>query len=181
MKRGIFIISTLLLTLLSQSVCLAEDTGYNLEFTGTIMAQACDVEASSLSQTIDLGQFSVDDFPSVGSTSKFKPFNINLKNCSRGISGTKIWFTGIADNDSPSLLALSDTGMGAGNMLASGIGVEILNDDQDPVGINNVDSLVYPLKAGRNTLSFYIRYKSTRPTVTSGNATAVMYFDLQYE
>ncbi|MGS0314873.1 fimbrial protein, partial [Escherichia coli] len=25
------------------------------------------------------------------------------------------------------------------------------------------------------------RYKSTRPTVTSGNATAVMYFDMQYE
>ncbi|MDI4738431.1 fimbrial protein, partial [Salmonella enterica subsp. enterica serovar Kentucky] len=42
-------------------------------------------------------------------------------------------------------------------------------------------SVVYPLKAGRNTLSFYIRYKSTRPTVTSGNATAVMYFDMQYE
>lgn len=46
---------------------------------------------------------------------------------------------------------------------------------------NNADSVVYPLKAGRNTLSFYIRYKSTRPTVTSGNATAVMYFDMQYE
>lgn len=66
-------------------------------------------------------------------------------------------------------------------MLASGIGVEILNEDQDTVSINNTDSVVYPLKAGRNTLSFYIRYKSTRPMVTSGNATAVMYFDMQYE
>ncbi|MGK7586619.1 fimbrial protein, partial [Salmonella enterica] len=28
---------------------------------------------------------------------------------------------------------------------------------------------------------FYIRYKSTRRTVTSGNATAVMYFDMEYE
>ncbi|MBJ4295994.1 fimbrial protein, partial [Salmonella enterica] len=71
--------------------------------------------------------------------------------------------------------------MGSGNMLASGVGVEILNDDQDTISINNADSVVYPLKAGRNTLSFYIRYKSTRPTVTSGNATAVMYFDMQYE
>lgn len=170
-----------MLALLWQPGCWADDTGYNLEFTGTIMAQACDVEVSSLSQSIDLGQFSVADFSSTGTTTKFKPFNINLKNCSRGISGTKIWFTGTADSDNPALLALSETGMGSTNMLASGVGVEILDDDQDAVDINNTDSVVYPLKAGRNTLSFYIRYKSTRPVVTSGNATAVMYFDLQYE
>lgn len=170
-----------MLALLWQPGCWADDTGYNLELTGTIMAQACDVEVSSLSQSIDLGQFAVADFSSTGTTTKFKPFNINLKNCSRGISGTKIWFTGTADSDNPALLALSETGMGSTNMLASGVGVEILDDDQDAVDINNTDSVVYPLKAGRNTLSFYIRYKSTRPVVTSGNATAVMYFDLQYE
>ncbi|MFU0911049.1 fimbrial protein BcfE [Kluyvera intermedia] len=170
-----------MLALFWQSGCWADDIGYNLEFTGTIMAQACDVEVSSLSQSIDLGQFAVADFSSTGTTTKFKPFNINLKNCSRGISGTKIWFTGTADSDNPALLALSETGMGSTNMLASGVGVEILDDDQDAVDINNTDSVVYPLKAGRNTLSFYIRYKSTRPVVTSGNATAVMYFDLQYE
>ena len=128
-----------------------------------------------------MGQFSVEDFPATGTTTKFKPFNINLKNCSRGITGTKIWFTGTADSDDPSLLALTDTGMGNENMLASGIGVELLDEDQDDVSMNNSESVVYPLKAGRNTLSFYIRYKSTRPVVTSGNATAVMYFDLQYE
>ncbi len=96
-----------MLALLWQPGCWADDTGYNLEFTGTIMAQACDVEVSSLSQSIDLGQFAVADFSSTGTTTKFKPFNINLKNCSRGISGTKIWFTGTADSDNPALLALS--------------------------------------------------------------------------
>ncbi|SWI85625.1 fimbrial protein BcfE [Klebsiella pneumoniae] len=139
------------------------------------------MEISSVSQSIDLGQFSVEDFPAIGTWTKAKPFNINLKNCSRGITGTKIWFTGTADSDDPSLLALTDTGMGNENMLASGVGVEINNDDGDEISINNSNSAVYSLKAGRNTLSFYIRYKSTRPVVTSGNATAVMYFDLQYE
>ncbi|MBA7843401.1 fimbrial protein BcfE [Klebsiella sp. RHBSTW-00484] len=176
LKRGLFLVP-----LCWCSFCQADDTGNNLEFTGTIVAQTCDVELSSLSQSIDLGQFSVEDFPSTGTTTKFKPFNINLKNCSRGITGTKIWFTGTADSNDPSLLALTDTGMGSENMLASGVGVELLDEDQDDVSMNNSDSVVYPLKAGRNTLSFYIRYKSTQPTVTSGNATAVMYFDLQYE
>ncbi len=134
----------------------ADDLAYNLEFTGTIVAQTCDIDISSLSQSIDLGQFAVGDFPSTGTTTKFKPFNINLKNCSRGIAGAKIWFTGEPDPDNPALLAITDTGMGSGNMLASGVGVEILNDDQDTISINNADSVVYPLKAGRNTLSFYI-------------------------
>lgn len=179
MDKRLYLFAALALAL--APLCRADDSGYNLEFTGTIVAQTCDVDISSLSQSIDLGQFSVDDFPSAGTTTKFKPFNINLKNCSREISGTRIWFTGQADSDNPSLLALTDTGMGNENMLASGVGVEILDENQNDVRINNSDSAVYPLKAGRNTLSFYIRYKSTQPVVTSGNATAVMYFDLQYE
>lgn len=100
----------------------ADDLAYNLEFTGTIVAQTCDIDISSLSQSIDLGQFAVGDFPSTGTTTKFKPFNINLKNCSRGIAGAKIWFTGEPDPDNPALLAITDTGMGSGNMLASGLG-----------------------------------------------------------
>lgn len=176
LKRGLF-----LALLCGSPFCQASNTGNNLEFTGTIVAQTCDVEISSVSQSIDLGQFSVEDFPAIATWTKAKPFNINLKNCSRGITGTKIWFTGTADSDDPSLLALTDTGMGNENMLASGVGVEINNDDGDEISINNSNSAVYSLKAGRNTLSFYIRYKSTRPVVTSGNATAVMYFDLQYE
>ncbi|UJL40664.1 fimbrial protein BcfE [Salmonella enterica subsp. enterica serovar Infantis] len=158
----------------------ADDLAYNLEFTGTIVAQTCDIDISSLSQSIDLGQFAVGDFPSTGTTTKFKPFNINLKIVPEELPGEDLVYRR-TDPDNPALLAITDTGMGSGNMLASGVGVEILNDDQDTISINNADSVVYPLKAGRNTLSFYIRYKSTRPTVTSGNATAVMYFDMQYE
>ncbi|ENY9400842.1 fimbrial protein BcfE [Salmonella enterica] len=179
MNKSRFALFALVLILCQEIHASADDLAYNLEFTGTIVAQTCDMDISSLSQSIDLGQFAVGDFPSTGTTTKFKPFNINLKNCSRGIAGAKIWFTGEPDPDNPALLAITDTGMGS--MLASGIGVEILNEDQDTVSINNTDSVVYPLKAGRNTLSFYIRYKSTQPTVTSGNATAVMYFDMQYE
>lgn len=52
-----------LLILLCGNGCYGDDSGYNTEFTGTIVAQTCDVEISSLSQSIDLGQFSVEDFP----------------------------------------------------------------------------------------------------------------------
>lgn len=59
-----------LFILLCGSGCYADDSGYNLEFTGTIVAQTCDIEISSLSQSIDLGQFS-GGFPSTGTTTKF--------------------------------------------------------------------------------------------------------------
>ncbi|MCW4712680.1 hypothetical protein M8B99_10545 [Enterobacter hormaechei subsp. hoffmannii] len=49
------------------------------------------------------------------------------------------------------------------------------------VPINNTESPLYPLLPGDNTLTFFLRYKSTLPTVTTGNATAVMYFDLLYQ
>ncbi len=39
----------ILLILLCGNGCYADDSGYNLEFTGTIVAQTCDVEISSLS------------------------------------------------------------------------------------------------------------------------------------
>ena len=138
LKRGLF-----LALLCGSPFCQASNTGNNLEFTGTIVAQTCDVEISSVSQSIDLGQFSVEDFPAIGTWTKAKPFNINLKNCSRGITGTKIWFTGTADSDDPSLLALTDTGMGNENMLASGVGVEINNDDGDEISINNSNSVSF--------------------------------------
>lgn len=65
--------------------------------------------------------------------------------------------------------------------MATGVGVEILDTDNQPVSINNKESSVYPLVQGTNILTFYLRYKSTLPEVTPGNATAIMYFDLLYQ
>lgn len=151
----------------------------NLKFTGTILPPTCEVDTTSAQQTIDLGQFSPQDFPVTGSTTAATRFQIKLKACGNGASGSKVWFTGSADNDDPTLLAISDTG--TGNAMATGIGVQILDDSQQPIGINNTGSAAYPLQAGDNTLDFYLRYKSTLPVVTAGNATAVMYFDLTYQ
>ena len=65
--------------------------------------------------------------------------------------------------------------------MATGVGVELLNAELNPIKINNVESAIYPLKQGDNSLTFNLRYKSTLPAVTPGNATAIMYFDLLYQ
>ncbi|MBV8044836.1 fimbrial protein [Pluralibacter sp.] len=159
----------------------ADDSGYNLKLTGTIVAETCNVDASSETQTVKLGQFSTADFPSVGSTATSAPLLIMLTGCTQNITDGQVWFTGTADSDDPSLLALSATGMGTESQMATGVGVQILDSSQSPVSINNTASALYPLHAGDNTLTFNLRYKSTTSQVTAGNATAVMYFDLQYQ
>ncbi|RJT32578.1 fimbrial protein [Rahnella woolbedingensis] len=165
------------LLVLASAPALAD--GYNLQLTGTILSRTCEVDSSSQKQTVEIGEFSVYDFATSGSVSRPKGFDIILKDCGSAATGAVLSFTGTSDAADPALLALSDTG-GAGAM-ASGIAVQILNDTQQSLDLNSASPPTYTLVPGDNTLSFYLRYKSTQDVVTAGNATAVMYFDLQYQ
>lgn len=159
----------------------AANAANNLKFTGTIVASSCNVDTTSTNQDVTIGQFSPSDFPTVGTTTAAAKFNIKLKDCSAGITGSKVLFSGTSDSSDPTLLALSNTGKGTEGKMATGIGVQILDANQKAISINNSDSDVYPLIEGTNTLDFYLRYKSTKPDVTAGDATAVMYFDMKYQ
>ncbi|GJL42585.1 TPA: fimbrial protein [Enterobacter chengduensis] len=178
-----FLLKVITLLALLNTLAAYADSGavYNLRVTGTIISESCEVDTSSQEQSVSLGEFDSSDFPSTGATSAWVPFNIQLKNCSKAINGTKIWFSGLADTDNPALLALSDTGKGTGSTMATGLGVEISDADQSIVPINNTESATFTLRTGDNELTFNLRYKSTRQDMTPGDATAVMYFDLLYQ
>lgn len=150
-----------------------------INFTGAIHSPTCNVDVSSKNQSINIGTFSTTDFQTVGTTTTSKPVDITLTNCSQGISGAKVFFSGNQDSDNPALLALEDTDNTG--LMASGVGVEIIDANKKTVSINNSVSDLYTLAAGTNTLVFYLRYKSTQKTIKAGNATSVMYFDLQYQ
>ncbi|ROS15277.1 type 1 fimbria pilin [Raoultella sp. BIGb0399] len=150
---------------------------YNLQMTGIILSRTCEVESKT--QTVNIGQFAARDFSAAGSVSAAKAFNIKLTGCGSAATGALLSFSGASDGNNPSLLALSDTAAAGG--MASGIGVEILDSKQQTLAINSPSPPFYALEPGDNTLSFYLRYKSTQDVVTAGNATAVMYFDLQYQ
>ncbi|MDK9586398.1 fimbrial protein [Lelliottia wanjuensis] len=149
----------------------------NLTMTGTIVDSTCDIDTNSKNQTVHIGSFATTDFKSVGSVSVDAPFTIVLKKCSSMIKNAGILFTGTTGSD-PTLLSLTDTS-GGGN-IASGVAVQVLDKDKKPVAINSSSPLNYALKSGDNTLNFSLRYKSTLATVTPGNATAVLYFSVEY-
>ncbi len=95
------------------SVAHASDNGVEIDMSGTVIASTCDVETADTLQTVYIGNFASTLFSSVGDVSPSADLLIRLNNCSSGISGATVKFSGTADNDNSKLLALSDTA-GAG-------------------------------------------------------------------
>ncbi|MCU6278861.1 fimbrial protein [Enterobacter quasiroggenkampii] len=149
-----------------------------LAVTGIVVASGCQVDTGSVDQNVKIGTFTAKDFPSVGSTSSFKAMNINLSKCYSGLTTVQVTFSGVTDADNPGLLAITDTGVGG--TLATGVGVELLDNGGKNIPLDTKGTQTFELDEGNNTLSFLLRYKSTRYPVTSGEASAVMYFDLAY-
>lgn len=171
---------TLLLLLLASGSTLADLGHVNLIMSGEIMKESCDIDANNLTQSIEIGDFTVGTFKSVGSVSADKNFSITLSRCSPEIKSAGVMFTGTAQTGSdPSLLALSDT-TGAGN-LAQGIAVQLLDSNKIPLAINSLNPVRYTISPGDNTLSFALRYKAVSLPVVAGNANAVLYFNMDYQ
>lgn len=158
-------------------VPLALTADSTLSIAGSITASGCTVRSPD--QSIMIGAFSGKDFPTVGSTSSFKAMNIDLENCYPKLKNVQVSFSGKTDSDNPTLLAITDTGKG--KLLATGLGIELLDNSFKILPFDSVKPLIYELDGETNTLSFLMRYKSTKAVVTPGEASAVMYFDLTYQ
>ncbi|MGE8030150.1 fimbrial protein [Enterobacter mori] len=163
--------------LLAGGPAQAVDT--TLAVKGSVISSSCTVNDGKSEQSVKIGTFSAKDFPTVGSTSAFKAMNINLSNCYKKLSTVLVTFSGVSDVDNPTLLAITDTG--TGGTVAAGLGVELLDNSGKTIPFNSSHPQTFALDEGSSTLSFLLRYKSTRYPVTSGEASAVMYFDLTYQ
>ncbi|SUY92929.1 S-fimbrial protein subunit SfaG precursor [Buttiauxella agrestis] len=171
---------TLLLLLLASCSTLADLGHVNLIMSGEIMKESCDIDANNLTQNVEIGDFAVGTFNSVGSVSADKSFKILLSKCSPEIKTAGVTFTGTAQaGGDSSLLALSDT-TGTGN-LAQGVAVQLLDSNKIPLAINSLNPVRYPISPGDNTLNFSLRYKAVSLPVVAGNANAVLYFNMDYQ
>lgn len=158
---------------------LAGDLGYaNLIMNGTIIAESCSVDVNSQYQNINLGNFPANTFTTVGDVTDAKSFNIVLLGCTQAMSNATITFSGTPDPTNSHLLALQD--VASGSDMASGVAVQLLDHDMNEIVINTTQN-VGSLKTGKNMLQYYLRYKATTIPVKSGNATAILYYDMSYQ
>lgn len=149
----------------------------------TVKDQTCSV-AGDANQNVPLGSYTTNPSSGlgagIGQTSAATAFNIQL-NCEALLSGNFDVMMQF-DGDAPS--GLSDAGVVALNTTstASGVGVQILNENQHPIALAtpfNVAS--YPLSSALITVPLYARYYQTAAKINPGTANAVATYTLSYQ
>ena len=149
----------------------------------TVKDETCSV-AGNKNQEVPLGSYSVSKSSGLGSgigqTSSAIPFTIQL-NCEALLAGT---FDVMMQFDGDTVSGLSDSGVVALNSTstASGVGVQILNGDQQAIALATPFAVAsYPLSNALVTVPLYARYYQTASTVNPGTANAVATYTISYQ
>lgn len=167
--------ANLMFLLLACAGALAHDGTVNVS--GTIQDNTCIVAPSSQAQTVPLGDISAKQFATQGSGSQPVAFVIDLQQCGAAATGVDFTFSGTADSDDKTLLAVD-----SGSDAAQGIGIELQNADHTRLPLNQA-SARYALDPTLtdNKFTFYARYIATANSVTSGTAKATATFTLTWQ
>lgn len=149
----------------------------------TVVDQTCSV-ASDAIQNVTLGSYTANSSSGLGSgigqTSSTIPFKIQL-NCEALLSGT---FDVMMQFDGDASSGLSDMGVVALNSTstASGVGVQILNENEQPIALATPFSVAsYPLSSALISVPLYARYYQTAAKINPGTANAVATYTLSYQ
>lgn len=165
------LVAAALLSIVSVNAAHAADG--NLTFTGEILAATCTINGSAPGNiNIPLGNFSVNEFGSTGTTAGNGKIVMDLAGCPNQISTVKIQFDGTADNTNPSLLKIDGSG-------ATGLGIGIYETDGTPIPIG-MSSRDITLTSGAARAEFDAKLMSTASTVGPGSVDATATYTIQY-
>lgn len=161
------------MVLLMMTAWVHADTTIN--FHGTLLVGACEVDTLSSDQTVVLGDISTTLFNAPGDMSPARPFSISLTCPEGGPEHANVTFSGQASTDSTLLALDGDTGS------ASGVAVQIAESDGTKVSLGT-NSATKSLVSGENVLNFTARYQSLveRSAITPGVANATSQFTINY-
>jgi minor fimbrial subunit len=168
-----------ILCLLPLTAGYAHAVDSTITITGYLKDNACSVSVDSRNFTVDLMSNAAKQLYRVGAVTPDIPFNIIFDKCGGSATAVRVGYVGASDSENITLLKI-DTGGNA----ASGMGIQILDNDKTPVPLNAAqDSLKWmTLTPGQsNTLSFYARLMATRAPVAAGVVTATANFTLEFQ
>lgn len=174
MKKHYFLLAAAQLLLCAESYA-ADST---VTVTGYLRDNTCTVSGSSQDFTVDMHSTNSQQFSSEGATTPSVPFHITLNGCGKETSSVRVGFSGVADEDLNLLLKLD-----SGPSMASGVGIQILNENRELLPINEpLSQLSWTKLSGGsdNVLTFYARLMSVNSTVKAGRVSATATFTLEY-
>jgi len=160
--------------ILSCGLANAADTG-TINFSGTILAAACNVVVASENQTILMGSASNSALSTaIGATALPTNFNISIADCPDDPTNISIRFAGSADAGNPTLLALNS------GSVASGFGIALFESDGSTRINLGADSVSQAVPAAGATLNFVARLMATSVSIVAGAYSATADFTVIY-
>lgn len=150
-----------------------------ITISGYLKDNACSVSIDSQDLTVDLMSNVAKQLYRVGAVTPAVPLKIVLDKCGGSTTGVKVGFVGASDGENTTLLKI-DTG----NNTASGMGIQILDNDKNPIPLNAAQAslnLTTLIPGQSNILSFYVRIMATRFPVMAGTVTATANFTLEFQ
>lgn len=161
-----------------------------IEFTGAVNDNACTINTQSATQSVDMGQVRIADFPNtVGALAANggTPFSISLENCSGPtLRNATVKFSGQQAASDATVL-----GMVGSNQVA-GVGIQIADARTGAKLPLNTESAAYSLRPASNTFDFtasYVRLVAdtvdtdgavTARGIGTGRVNAIASFDITY-
>lgn len=175
MKKALLPVATLALSVAAFNAMAANG---NVKFTGEIVQSTCKIVDKDQSKEVFLGKYPTTAFPTAGTVSGDKAFDISLEKCEAG--NYTLRFDGNTPDGHPDLLAVTGG--------AVGVGVEILNNkgetltiSQEVMGPAEVTFASGGDKPGTATFNLRARYKSYQNQITAGQANSNATFTIAYK
>ena len=168
MKKVLLPLAALVLSATASNAMAANGT---VKFTGEIKQSTCQVTSDTQNKEVYLGTYPTSAFPTVGSKSASKAFQISLEKCDAGDYSLRFDGNTVA-------------GTGAA---ATGVGIEITDNNGKPFAIGdgsniNDDVAKVTIAAdGKATFNLQARYRSFDSNVTAGLANATSPFTIEYK
>jgi len=170
---------TVLLLFIFCSSALAVDV--TVQVNGGILSQSCNISSQDLIKNVNFPDLNPKDFSQAGTTSAEQSVSIRLENCTGNVNNTTYKFSGEADETDTTLLKIVGKGGTSEGILATGLAIEILDANKKKVALNTIQALNKIITSTTYTLDFYLRYKSTKNSIGSGDASSIVYLDIYYE
>lgn len=156
------------------SINAANAADGQIVFTGSIIAQTCEVNGSTPGIIpVALGDYTTGEFNGSGSTVGNNKITMNLTSCPAAVQNVQILFDGNADGTNADLLAVDRPG--------AGVGIGIYEADGSTAIPIKSSSANIALSNGNGNASFIAKYVATASAVTVGTANATADYTILYK
>ncbi len=159
----------------------ASATDVTVNLNGGILSQSCNVSSQDLIKNVNFPDLNPNDFSQPGATGAEQAVSIRLEKCTGNVNNIKYQFSGEADSTDATLLKIIGKGGLSEGILATGLAIEILDENKKKIPLNTMQALNKVITSTTYTLNFYLRYKSIGQDIGSGDASSIVYLDIYYE